>query len=89
MGRRPRRERETGEWLSMLRRMIAAAGRRVADADEVELGMLVGLHHDLEDAIAEAVAGQRARGRSWAYIASAMGITRQAAQQRWGEKVSA
>lgn len=89
MGRRTRRERETSEWLTMLRRMIAAAGRRVADADEVELGMLLGLHHDLENAIAEAVSGQRARGRSWAYIASAMGITRQAAQQRWGEKASA
>lgn len=89
MARRARRERETGEWLSMLGRMIRAAGRRVADADEVELGMLLELRHDLDNAIAEAVKGQRARGASWSYIASATGTTRQAAQQRWAEKVSA
>lgn len=89
MSRRPRRERETAEWLAMLRRMMRAAARRVADADEVELGMLIELRHDLDEAITSAVAGQRARGVSWAYIGSATGMTRQAAQQRWGEKVSA
>lgn len=89
MARRKRQERETGEWLKMLRRMIAAAGRRVADADEVELGMLIELRHDLDKAIATAVTGQRSRGVSWAYIAAATGTTRQAAQQRWGQKVSA
>lgn len=73
----------------MLRRMIAAAGRRVADADEVELGTLLGMRHDLDNAIAEAVKGQRRRGVSWAFIASASGTTRQAAQQRWGERISA
>lgn len=88
MARRRTRERETGEWLSMLRRMIAAAGRRVADADEVELGTLLGLRDDLEKAIAEAVRGQRNRGVSWAFIASASGTTRQAAQQRWGSRVA-
>ena len=82
-------ERETGEWLQMLRRMIAAAGRRVADADEVELGTLLGMRRDLDKAIAEAVKGQRRRGVSWAFIASASGTTRQAAQQRWGERISA
>jgi len=89
MGRRRTRERETGEWLQMLRRMIAAGGRRVADADEVELGVLLGMRHDLDNAIAEAVKGQRRRGVSWAYIASASGTTRQAAQMRWGRKVDA
>jgi hypothetical protein len=79
---------ETAEWLGMLRRMIAAAGRRVADADEVELGTLLGLRADLEKAIAEAVSGQRRRGVSWAFIASASGTTRQAAQQRWGNRVA-
>jgi hypothetical protein len=88
MARRKTRERDTSEWLEMLRRMIAAAGRRVADADEVELGTLLGLRHDLDKAIAEAVNGQRRRGVSWAYIASASGTTRQNAQQRWGKKVS-
>lgn len=85
MGARKRQPRETGEYLLMLRRMITAAGRRVADADEVELGALLGLRSDLDNAIAEAVKGQRNRGVSWAYIASASGTTRQAAQQRWGK----
>jgi len=84
MGRRRGEAVETAEWLGMLRRMIRAAGRRVADADEVELGQLIELRHDLDDAIAAAVNGQRSRGVSWAYIAAATGVTRQAAQQRWG-----
>lgn len=84
MGRRRGEAVETAEWLKMLRRMIRAAGRRVADADEVELGQLIELRHDLDDAIAAAVNGQRSRGVSWAYIAAATGVTRQAAQQRWG-----
>ena len=46
--------------------------------------MLIELRHDLDAAIRVAVEGQRARGMSWAYIASATGTTRQAAQQRWG-----
>nr|WP_274637088.1 hypothetical protein [Microbacterium bovistercoris] len=69
--------------------MLRAAGRRVGDADEVELGMLLELRHDLDNAIAEAVRAQRDRGASWSFIASATGTSRQAAQQRWGEKVSA
>jgi len=34
----------------------------------------------------EAVKGLRARGYSWAEIGSRLGITRQAAQQRWGQR---
>lgn len=89
MARRKRRERETGDFIVAARRFIRAAGRRVADADEIELGMLLELRHDLDNAIAEAVSGQRARGASWSYIASAAGTSKQAAQQRWGEKVTA
>lgn len=88
MARRARRERETAEFLAAARRFIRAAGERVADADEVELGMLLELRHDLDAAISQAVNGQRSRGASWAYIALAAGTTRQAAQQRWGALVS-
>lgn len=69
----------------MLRRMIAAHGRRVADADPEDLAALLALRDALDDAVAAAVLGQRARhGRSWADIARATGTTRQAAQMRWG-----
>lgn len=84
MARRARRERETTEYLAAARRFIRAAGRRVAEADEVELGLLLELRHDLDVAITDAVNGQRARGMSWAYIAAAMGTTRQAAHARFG-----
>lgn len=77
---------ETTEYLAMLRRMIAAAGRRTREGDEIELRQLIDLTDHLTRAIHEAVTGQRALGRSWAYIATATatGTTRQAAQQRWG-----
>lgn len=37
-----------------------------------------------DDAQMEAVSGLRATGYSWAAIGARLGITRQAAQQRWG-----
>lgn len=75
---------ETMEYLRMLRRLIAAAGKRVAEADEPELRALIQCQDDLDEAIARAVAGMRERECSWAYIAQATGTSRQAAQQRWG-----
>ena len=75
---------ETPEYRAMMVRMLRAYGRRVADADDVDLGDMVGLRDELEAAIADAVRGQRERhGRSWADIGRALGITRQAAQQRY------
>ena len=38
----------------------------------------------IDAAMAEAVKGLRAHGYSWAEIGYRLGITRQAAQQRWG-----
>ena len=45
---------------------------------------MTGLANELDNAIAEAVKGLRGRGYSWAEIGPRLGITRQAAQQRWG-----
>lgn len=73
------------EYLGMVRRIIRAAGRRVGDADEPELAELIRLRDELESAIADAVQGQRATGRSWAAIAYATKTTRQAAFQRYGK----
>lgn len=82
-GKRSRHSVETMEYLGAARRFIRAAGRRVADADEIELAELLNLRHELDQAITEAIRGQRALGRSWAYIARATGTTREAAFQRW------
>ena len=75
---------ETASYLAAAKRFIRAAGKRVADADEVELAQLLELQSTVEEAIQTAVDGQRARGKSWAYIALATGKTRSAAFQRWG-----
>lgn len=88
MGRRAPRERETLEYLAAARRFIRAAGKRVADADEFELAELVALRQELEAAIVVAVQGQRSYGRSWAYIGAALGMKRQSAQERYGERAA-
>lgn len=77
---------ETMDMLAGARRFIRAAGRRVADADEVELRELLALEAVLAEAIQTAVDGQRARGMSWAYIALATGTTRAAAFQRFRQR---
>lgn len=87
--RRARREREALEIIEWARRAIKAAGRRTEDADEFELAELVSLRADLEEAIHKAVSAQHARVQSWAYIGSALGITRQSAQARYANKMSA
>lgn len=74
---------ETPEYAAMMRRMMRAHGRRVANADPEDLAELVALREALEDSIAEAVAGMRSR-LSWAEVARGLGTTRQAAQMRYG-----
>ena len=75
---------ETTAFIAMLRRMLRAAGRRVAEADEVELAELADLRAELDSVIDTAVASWRARGESWATVGAALGVTKQAAQQRYG-----
>lgn len=76
------------EYLAAARRFIRRAGERVADADGFELAELVSLRDDLEASIVVAVRGQRSIGRSWAYIGAALGMRRQSAQERYGERVA-
>lgn len=88
--RAKRRERSTQDFLGMVGRMMRAAGRRVGMEDEFELAELIGLREQLDEAIADAVAGQREYGKkSWSAIAAATGTTRQGAQQRWGKRKAA
>jgi len=84
-----RREVDTTAYVDFARRIIRAAGDRVGRGDDWELGELTSLRDDLERAIARAVEGQRAQGHSWAYVGDGLGISRQAAQQRYGERASA
>jgi len=72
----------------MVRRMIAAYGRRVAGGDLAELEQLVALRTELDaeiDAAARALhEGTDDRpGYSWTDIGRVLGITRQSARERF------
>ncbi|MEU8427524.1 hypothetical protein [Micromonospora sp. NPDC048887] len=75
---------ENDAFAAFARRIIRAHGRRVATGDVEALRDLVALSSVIDDAIGEAVVGLRQFGYSWAEIGSRLGISRQAAQQRWG-----
>jgi hypothetical protein len=75
---------ENDDYAAFTRRIVRAHGRRVAAGDPDALAALVALAAEIDAATAEGVAGLRAAGYSWAEIAARLGITRQAAQQRWG-----
>lgn len=81
--RRTRPVVENQDYAAFSRRVIRAAARRVAAGDVEELTHLLGLERELQSAIQTAVNGLRAQGYSWADIALRIGITRQAAHQRW------
>jgi hypothetical protein len=76
------------EYMAAARRFIAAAGRRVVDGDEPELVKLSELHLAVDKALAVAVAGWVERGQSWGDVGRALGISRQAARQRFGVPAS-
>ncbi|MGN9913602.1 hypothetical protein ACTMTJ_39325 [Phytohabitans sp. LJ34] len=83
---RPRRRMvvENDEFAAFARRILRAHGKRVATGDVEALIDLVALSTVLDIVIAEAVNGLRRHGYSWAEIGTRLGISRQAAQQRWG-----
>ena len=81
---RPGRVVENDEYAAFARRILRAYSRRVADGDVEALTLMTDLADEIDTAIGQAVTGLRAFGYSWAEIGSRLGITRQAAQQRWG-----
>lgn len=83
---RRRQAVENNEYASFVRRVIRAHARRVAAGDVDALGDMTGLATELDEAITQAVIGLRETGYSWAEIAARLGVTRQAAQQRWGHR---
>ena len=83
--KRPYRVVENDEYVAFLHRVIRAYSRRVAAGDVEAITAMVALAADLEEATRQAITGLRGFGYSWADIAMRLGITRQGAQQRWGE----
>jgi len=74
---------ETDDYAAFIRRAIRAHGRRVGDGDVEALPGLLAVSAELEHALGVAVAGLRKHGYSWTEIAARIGVTRQAARQRW------
>jgi hypothetical protein len=75
---------ETPEYAAMMRRMLKAWGRRVADADPEDLAELIAARVLLDKITGEAIARMRTdHALSWSDIARAAGTSRQAAYERW------
>ncbi len=77
---------ENSEYAAFARRIMRAYSRRIATGDVESLTHLISLSDDINDAIQQAVDGLRDVGYSWADIGRRLGVTRQAAQQRWGQR---
>lgn len=67
----------------MLRRCVRAMVRRAGEGDVEALEELLKLEGELAAAIREAGAAMHDRGFSYAYLADAAGISRQAAHKRF------
>ncbi|GAB3135793.1 hypothetical protein GCM10027289_30110 [Tsukamurella serpentis] len=65
---------------------MRAHGKRVAESDPEALAELLELHIEIAHAIETGVHGLRAAGYSWTEIGRPMGLTKQAAHNRWGNK---
>lgn len=75
---------ETTDYAAMMRRMMKAHGRRVADGDVEDLAELMELQTYLDLIVRGAVQAQREdQGKSWTDIARAAGTSRQAAQKKY------
>ncbi len=75
---------EKDQYAAFIRRVIAAYSRRIAAGDIDTISDMTSIAAELDDAISQAVTGLRASGYPWADIAARLGMSRQAAQQRWG-----
>src|ERR1700733_5995716 len=83
---RARQAVENPEYAAFVRRILTAYARRVATGDIEALALMAELADTIDTSIRDAVTGLREHGYSWAEISSRLGVTRQAAQQRWGSR---
>jgi len=85
--KRPKREVETPEWLGFMARVLRAWSRRAGDGDGDALAALDRQRAEVDAALLDAVARLRHEPHNWSWnkVADALGISRQAAQQRFGK----
>ena len=82
---RQRRVVENDEYAAFIRRILRAYSRRVASGDIEAISAMARVARETDTAIRDAITGLRTIGYSWADIGLRLNITRQAAQQRWGD----
>ena len=75
---------ENSQYAAFARRILRAYARRISAGDIDALADITILAADIDTATRHAVTGLRETGYSWAEIGTRLGVTRQAAQQRWG-----
>lgn len=81
--RRERRHVQTSEFHEFVRRIIRAYSARVADQDIEALAGLAEIQRDVDAAVRLAVANLHAGDYSWTDIGRVLGVSRQAARQRF------
>lgn len=79
------RERTTEEYMAFARRILRAAGRRVAEGDIEALRMLAELELEVATTMQATVDTLKSE-YSWAQIGEALHVTRESAWQRFGPK---
>lgn len=81
---------DTEEWGTFLERILKATARRVGSGDIEGLAVIARVQHLVDETMQQSV--NRLRGEPWSYswadIGLRLGITRQAAQQRFGPKAT-
>jgi hypothetical protein len=78
---------ENDEYADFLRRALRAYARRISGGDIEALASFSALVAEASEQLGEAIFFLRVRGYSWAEIGLRLGVTRQAAQQRWGTQL--
>jgi hypothetical protein len=76
---------ESDEYGAFARRVMRAYSRRIAAGDVDGLEGLAQVAADANQALADAARQLHADGYSWAEIGARLGVTKQAAHQRWGK----
>src|ERR671939_1015549 len=86
--KRARREVENREFDAFVRRILRAYARRVAAGDVEALRSLAMLSSEVDTVTRLAIGGLRTSpySYSWSEIADRLGVTKQAAQMRYGDK---
>lgn len=77
---------ESDEFAKFAARIVRAFGKRIGDGDLWALGDLVKLRKQIDQAVADGVKTAREDcGYSWTDVAAELGVSRQAARQRYGK----